>query len=104
MLGAFTGNYVLYAGSKAPREHLLEPLPKKLGQEESQSICPSPIDTTFFHAQEDPQSIQYLSAASVSNRLGTVEDIVPMVSFLAPEQAQWTTGKTLFVNGGFVTR
>ncbi|KZN69598.1 SDR family oxidoreductase [Pseudoalteromonas luteoviolacea] len=106
LLGAFTGNYALYAGSKAPLEQFTRTLAKEVGARgiTVNTICPGPIDTAFFHAQEDPQSVQYLSAASVSNRLGKVEDIVPMVSFLASEQAQWTTGQTLFVNGGFVAR
>ncbi|MBQ4813298.1 SDR family oxidoreductase [Pseudoalteromonas luteoviolacea] len=106
LLGAFTGGYALYAGSKAPLEQFTRALAKEVGARgiTVNTICPGPIDTAFFHAQEDPQSVAYLSAASVSNRLGKVEDIVPMVSFLASEQSQWTTGQTLFVNGGFVAR
>ncbi|OCQ21457.1 short-chain dehydrogenase [Pseudoalteromonas luteoviolacea] len=106
LLGAFTGGYALYAGSKAPLEQFTRALAKEVGARgiTVNTICPGPIDTAFFHAQEDPQSVAYLSAASVSNRLGKVEDIVPMVSFLASDQSQWTTGQTLFVNGGFVAR
>ncbi|KZN35735.1 SDR family oxidoreductase [Pseudoalteromonas luteoviolacea] len=106
LLGAFTGNYALYAGSKAPVEHFTRPLAKEIGARgiTVNTICPGPIDTAFFHAQEDPQSVAYLSAASVANRLGKIEDITPMVNFLASEQSQWTTGQTLFINGGFVTR
>ncbi|WP_237113848.1 SDR family oxidoreductase [Pseudoalteromonas rubra] len=41
--------------------------------------------------------------ASVLNRLGKIEDVVPMIDFLASEEARWITGQTLCVNGGFVT-
>ncbi|KKE82876.1 hypothetical protein N481_07965 [Pseudoalteromonas luteoviolacea S4047-1] len=106
LLSAFTGNYALYAGSKAPVEHFTKALAKEIGARgiTVNMICPGPIDTDFFHKQEDTDSVAYLSGASVAGRLGTIEDIVPMVDFLCSSQSQWTTGQTLFVNGGFVSR
>jgi 3-oxoacyl-[acyl-carrier protein] reductase len=33
-------------------------------------------------------------------RLGTWEDVAPVISFLATERARWITGQTIRVNGG----
>jgi NAD(P)-dependent dehydrogenase (short-subunit alcohol dehydrogenase family) len=37
-------------------------------------------------------------------RLGTIEDIEPVVRFIASEESRWVTGQTLWINGGNVTR
>ncbi len=106
LLGAFTGYYGLYAGSKAPLEDFTRTLAKEIGNRgiTVNTVAPGPVDTEFFHGQETEQSVAYLSAASVMGRLGNIEDIVPTVNFLASEESRWITGQTLFVNGGFVTR
>ncbi|MCG7535606.1 SDR family oxidoreductase [Pseudoalteromonas sp. OOF1S-7] len=106
LLGAFTGLYGLYAGAKAPLEDFTRALAKEIGGRgvTVNVVAPGPIDTAFFHGEEDPQSVAYLSSASVLNRLGHIDDVVPMIDFLASEEARWVTGQTLFVNGGFVTR
>jgi len=106
LLGAFTGNYALYAGSKAPLEDFTKALAKEIGARgvTVNTICPGPVDTAFFHGEEDEQAVAYMSAASVANRLGRIDDIVPMIEFIASESSQWTTGQTLFINGGFVSR
>lgn len=106
LLAAFTGNYALYAGSKAPLEHFTRALAKEVGHRgvTVNTIAPGPIDTDFFHGEENEQTVNYLQSASVMNRLGQVDDITPAVLYLASEQSRWTTGQTLFVNGGFVTR
>lgn len=106
LLGAFTGHYALYAGSKAPLEDFTKALAKEIGARgiTVNTICPGPVDTDFFHGEENEQAVAYLSAASVANRLGQIEDIVPIIEFIASEGSQWTTGQTLFVNGGFVAR
>lgn len=106
LLGAFTGMYGVYAGSKAPLEDFTRALAKEIGGRgvTVNTVAPGPIDTPFFHGQETEQSVAYLSAASVAGRLGHIEDIVPTIDFLTSESARWITGQTVFVNGGFVTR
>ncbi|MFC0118654.1 SDR family oxidoreductase [Pseudoalteromonas xiamenensis] len=106
LLAAFTGHYGLYAGSKAPLEHFTRALAKELGGRgiTVNMVAPGPINTAFFHGQEDAGTVAYLSAASVLGRLGEIDDIVPVVAFLASPEAKWMTGQTLLVNGGFVTR
>ncbi|TMP24379.1 short chain dehydrogenase [Pseudoalteromonas rubra] len=106
LLGAFTGLYGAYAGAKAPLEDFTRALAKEIGGRgiTVNVVAPGPIDTAFFHGEENAQSVAYLSAASVLNRLGNIDDVVPMIDFLVSEEARWITGQTLFVNGGFVTR
>jgi len=106
LLSAFTGFYGVYAGSKAPLEDFTRALAKEIGSRgiTVNVVAPGPIDTPFFHGEESPESVAYLSAASVANRLGKIEDIVPMIDFLCSPGSAWVTGQTLFVNGGFVTR
>ncbi|QFT39661.1 MULTISPECIES: SDR family oxidoreductase [unclassified Vibrio] len=106
LLGAFTGFYGVYAGSKAPLEDFTRALAKEIGSRgiTVNTVAPGPIDTAFFHGEENEQSVAYLSAASVMGRLGNIDDVVPMINFLTSEESRWVTGQTLFVNGGFVTR
>ena len=39
-----------------------------------------------------------------ANRLGKVEDIGPVIEFLASPRSQWITAQTIFVNGGYLAR
>jgi 2-hydroxycyclohexanecarboxyl-CoA dehydrogenase len=34
-------------------------------------------------------------------RIGAVDDVAPMIAFLASDAASWVTGQTISVNGGF---
>jgi NAD(P)-dependent dehydrogenase (short-subunit alcohol dehydrogenase family) len=67
-------------------------------------VAPGPIDTAFYHGAETPESVARATTASVAGRLGHVDDIVPMIEFLASPQSQWVTAQTLFVNGGYLAR
>ncbi|MGI0117878.1 SDR family oxidoreductase [Zooshikella sp. RANM57] len=106
LLAAFTGFYSVYAGSKAPLEDFSHALAKEIGSRgiTVNTVAPGPINTPFFHGEENEQTVAYLKSASVTGRLGQVEDIVPMIEFLASEKSRWVTGQTLLINGGFVTR
>ncbi|MBU2708364.1 SDR family oxidoreductase [Zooshikella marina] len=106
LLAAFTGFYGVYAGSKAPLEDFTRALAKEIGSRgiTVNTVAPGPIDTPFFHGEENEQTVAYLKSASVVGRLGQIADIVPMIEFLASEKSRWVTGQTLLINGGFVTR
>lgn len=105
MAGAAPG-YTIYSGTKAPVEEYTRMLAKELGPRRItvNSIAPGPIDTPFFHGEETEQSAAYAARLSTEQRLGTVEDLVPLLGFLASPESQWVNGQTLWINGGYLTR
>jgi len=106
LLAATTAFYSVYAGSKAPLEDFTRALAREIGARgvTVNTVAPGPVDTAFYHEQETAQSTAYATQASVAKRLGTVEDIVPIVEFLASPRSQWVTAQTIFVNGGYLAR
>lgn len=110
LLAAYTDGYAVYPGSKAPVEHYTRAASKEFGRRgiSVNAIGPGPMDTPFFYGQETDASTAYhASAAALSGYsrkgLTDIEDIVPIVTFLATE-GWWITGQTLFANGGYTTR
>ncbi len=105
LAGAAPG-YAIYAGTKAPVEEYTRMLAKELGDKRItvNAIAPGPVNTPFFHSQENERSTAYAAGLSTEGRLGEVEDIVPLVEFLASPDSQWTNGQTLWVNGGYLVR
>ena len=106
LLAATTGGYGAYTGSKAPLEDLTRALAKEIGDRgvTVNTVAPGPIDTAFFHGEENEESTEFLKHMSVGNRLGRIDDVVPVIDFLTSEEARWVTAQTLFVNGGFTAR
>jgi NAD(P)-dependent dehydrogenase (short-subunit alcohol dehydrogenase family) len=106
LLGATTGNYSAYAGTKAPIEHFTRALARELGARgiTVNTIAPGAVDTPFFHGPETPQSVEYVKKAHVSGRLANVDDIVGVVEFLASPRSQWVSAQTLFVNNAYLAR
>lgn len=106
LLGATTGLYSVYAGAKAPLEDFTRALAWEIGARgvTVNTVAPGPIDTPFYHGQETQESAAFSARRSVAGRLGHVEDIVPVVAFIASPRAQWITAQTIFVNGGYAAR
>ncbi|AKT38221.1 SDR family oxidoreductase [Chondromyces crocatus] len=105
LLAAFTGLYSVYAGSKSPLEHFTRAAAKELGPRgiSVNTVAPGPLDTPFFYPVESPEAVAYHQSASMNGKLGDIQDIVPVVQFLATE-GWWITGQTIFANGGYTTR
>jgi NAD(P)-dependent dehydrogenase (short-subunit alcohol dehydrogenase family) len=106
ILGATIPYYSVYAGAKAPLEDFTRALAKEIGHKgiTVNVVAPGPIDTAFYHGAETPESEARAAQASVAQRLGRIEDIVPIIGFLASADAQWVTAQTIFVNGGYLAR
>ena len=105
LLAAFTDGYSTYAGGKAPVEHFTRAAAKELSGRgiSVNNIGPGPMDTPFFYGQETPERVEFHKSQAMGNQLTMIEDIAPIVKFLATE-GWWINGQTLFANGGYTTR
>jgi NAD(P)-dependent dehydrogenase (short-subunit alcohol dehydrogenase family) len=105
ILASTIGNYSAYAGTKAAMEDFTRALAKEIDWQRNitvNTIAPGPIDTPFFREPESPEAIAAITR--LAGRLGEINDIVPLVEFLASPQSRWVNAQTIFVNGGYVTR
>ncbi|MBB1256084.1 SDR family oxidoreductase [Streptomyces alkaliterrae] len=105
LLAAFTDGYSTYAGAKAPVEHFSRAAAKEFAPRgiSVNNVAPGPMDTPFFYPQETPERVAYLKSQAMGGELTKIEDIVPLVTFLATD-GRWLSGQTIFANGGFTTR
>jgi NAD(P)-dependent dehydrogenase (short-subunit alcohol dehydrogenase family) len=105
LLAAFTDGYSTYAGGKAPLEHFTRAAAKEFADRSISVnvVAPGPMDTPFFYPQETPDRVEFHKSQAMGNQLTHIEDIVPLIKFLATE-GSWITGQTLFANGGYTTR
>ena len=105
LLAAFTDGYSTYAGGKAPVEHFTRAAAKEFGPRgiSVTAVGPGPMDTPFFYGQEMSERVAFHKSQALNGNLTKIEDIVPIVRFLATE-GWWVTGQTIFANGGYTTR
>lgn len=105
LLNAFTDGYSTYAGGKAPVEHFTRAAAKEFAGRliSVNAVAPGPMDTPFFYGQETPERVAFHKSQAMGDRLTVIEDIAPIVLFLATDGG-WLTGQTLFPNGGYTTR
>ncbi|KAG0252290.1 hypothetical protein DFQ27_008167 [Actinomortierella ambigua] len=101
-----TGHFGCYAGSKAALDLFTRALAKEIGSRgiTVNTVAPGPLNTTFFHAAETPQASAFMASLSPMNRLGEIDDIVPVIEFIASPASKWVSGQTIFVNGGVIAR
>ncbi|MBB6173363.1 NAD(P)-dependent dehydrogenase (short-subunit alcohol dehydrogenase family) [Nocardiopsis mwathae] len=105
LLAAFTDGYSTYAGGKAPVEHYARAAAKEFADRgiSVNNVAPGPMDTPFFYGQETPERVEFHKSQALGNQLTKIEDIVPLVRFLATD-GWWITGQTILANGGYTTR
>ena len=105
LLAAFTDGYSTYAGGKAPVEDFTRAAAKEFGSRgiSVSAVGPGPMDTPFFYPQETPERVEFHKSQAMNGELTKIEDIVPIIRFLATE-GWWITGQTIFANGGYTTR
>lgn len=104
-------SFCAYAMSKAALDHFTKIAAMELASEgvRVNSVNPGFIDTDF-HIREEVDREQYAAvvegARSVHplERIGTVEDCVNAISFLANDNASFITGVILRVDGGLSTK
>ena len=105
LLAAFTDGYSTYAGGKSPVEHFTRAASKEFAPRgiSVNAVAPGPMDTPFFYGQETPERVEFHKSQALEGQLTKIEDIAPLVRFLAGE-GWWITGQTIFANGGYTTR
>ena len=98
-----TPTYGAYIASKAGVEGLVHVLANELrGRNITvNAIAPGPVATDLFLKGKSDELIEQVSKVPPLERLGQVEDIAPMVSFLASDEGGWVNAQVLRVNGGF---
>jgi NAD(P)-dependent dehydrogenase (short-subunit alcohol dehydrogenase family) len=105
LMASTIGNYSVYAGTKAAMEDFTRALAKEIDWQRNitvNTVAPGPVDTPFFREPESPESIAIITR--LAGRLGEVDDIVPLVKFLASPQSRWVNAQTIFINGGYLSR
>ncbi|WP_437584551.1 SDR family oxidoreductase [Paramicrobacterium sp. CJ85] len=105
LLAAFTDGYSTYAGGKSPVEHFTRAAAKEFADRgiSVTAVAPGPMDTPFFYGQETPERVAFHKSQAMGNELTKIEDIAPIVRFLATD-GWWITGQTILANGGYTTR
>lgn len=92
---------VNYAAAKAGLVGMTQSLGYELGPWNItvNSVAPGPLKGKMF-ASMKPDSIEKLQAGVRIPRLGEPSDISAAIAYLASDDASWTTGEILDVNGG----
>lgn len=96
-----TGTYGIYSGSKAAVERMVLAAAKELGARgiTVNAVAPGPVDDDFYRSAETPESMAAAAQRNPRNRLGTPEDIAPVVGWLVSAEAGWVSGQTVRANG-----
>jgi 3-oxoacyl-[acyl-carrier protein] reductase len=104
LVAATTPFYSVYAASKGAIEQLTKGLAKELGERGITVNCvsPGPLNTSFYYPVENEEAIAIAKNLSVANRLGEINEVVPLIAFLCTPEAGWITAQTIRVNGGMI--
>jgi 3-oxoacyl-[acyl-carrier protein] reductase len=96
---------VIYTGTKGAVDAITRVLAKELGPKKIRvnAVNPGPIETEGFRAIGIPGTDfeRQMVAQTPLGRIGQPRDVAPVVAFLASPEAEWITGETIRVAGGF---
>ena len=65
-------------------------------------MCPAVIDTDMFRRayEADPKKGEFAAAMHPVGRIGKVEEVAAAVLYLCSDDAAFTTGQALAIDGG----
>jgi 3-oxoacyl-[acyl-carrier protein] reductase len=95
--------YGLYIASKAGVEGLVRVLANELRGRNitANTVAPGPVPTELFLTGKSEAQIEQMRKLPPLERLGQVEDIANVVSFLAGPEGGWVNAQVVRANGGF---
>lgn len=101
LTSVMTGPYGVYSASKAAVERMVLAAAKELGTRgiTVNAVAPGPVDDSFYHGAETPESVAGATHNSPRGRLGEPGDIAPVVGWLVGADASWVSGQTVRANG-----
>lgn len=93
--------YATYVATKGAVEQLTRVFAKEVGARgiTVNAVLPGPTNTELFIKGKTQEQIDRLASLNAFNRLGEVDDIAKVVSFLAGDDAKWISGQTIGLNG-----
>jgi 3-oxoacyl-[acyl-carrier protein] reductase len=94
----------VYSATKAAVDAVTRSLAAELGPRKVRvnSVNPGMIETEGTHTAGITESDfrKQVEAQTPLGRIGRVDDVAPVVTFLASDDARWVTGQVLYVSGG----
>ncbi|KAL2787557.1 hypothetical protein BJX66DRAFT_327760 [Aspergillus keveii] len=93
----------VYCSSKAALEGMTRCWAAELGSDGHTVNCvnPGPVQTDLIGNIPQETVKMQKDSTPIQNRLGTVEDIAPVVVWLASEESRWITGQVVSASGGW---
>ena len=104
-MGAYMPSGV-YGVSKLGLNQLTYALAVELGTDgiTVNAVAPGPIDNAATRSQLPESAIEKMRSGTAVKRMGTADDLFGMLRYLSGTGADWVTGQTFMVNGGFSSR
>ncbi|AJH00938.1 3-ketoacyl-ACP reductase [Clostridium beijerinckii] len=104
VVGSMFPTYSVYAATKGAVEQITRQLAKEFGPKKItiNAVAPGPINTELFNVGKTDEQIEAIRQMNSFGRIGEPNDIANAIEFLVSDKAQWITGQTLRINGGYV--
>jgi 3-oxoacyl-[acyl-carrier protein] reductase len=99
---AVVGSIPAYAASKGAIDTMVKHFASALGGRgiRVNAVAPGVVATDMSSFAKTDAGRDYALGLQALKRLAQPEDIAPVVTFLASDDARWITGDTIYVDGG----
>ncbi|KAL1715606.1 hypothetical protein EV715DRAFT_207160 [Schizophyllum commune] len=94
--------YTLYSASKGALEAFTRACAAELGSagHSVNAVAPGPVLSDMFDSIPKEFVEAQKQRTAMQNRIGTTQDVAPIVAWLAQENSRWVTGQTISATGG----